>query len=87
MNWKHKFNIKEDWEKANKRKITAKQFSEIIVNKIRNSTFYSERDIELNDILMEFEGLGAEDSFDDFDVIWESFYNYADKNSIWVELF
>ncbi len=83
-NWKHKFDLKEDWQRAKRKEITAKELADIIINKIVNSTFYSNNDDELQDIINELKGMGADDSFDDFDVIWDQFYDWADENKVWV---
>ncbi len=91
VNWKYKLNLKEDWQKAERKEITAKELADIIVDKIINSNFYCDakekynhQDYELEDIIDELKGMGADDSFDDFDVIWDQFYDWADENKVWV---
>lgn len=83
-NWKYKLDLKEDWRKADRREIMAKELADIVIRKITNSTFYSRADDELQYIIDEFKGIGVNDSFDDFDVVWNEFYDYADFNRIWV---
>ena len=86
VNWKYKLNLKEDWQKAERKEITAKELADIIIDKIINSAFSSklDDDFELQDIINELNGMGADDSFDDFDVIWDQFYDWADENKVWV---
>lgn len=84
--WKHIFNIKEDFKRAEDNKISVKDFSKLIAEKIVNSTFYSSRDIGLCDIVEEFNNLG-EATWDDFDCIWDQFYDWADINEVWIEVF
>ena len=86
VNWKYKLNLKEDWQRAERKEITAKELANIVVDKIINSTFYSGLNDELQDIIDEFKGLGKDDSFDDFDVIWDQFYDWADENKVRVAI-
>ncbi len=68
MKWNHDFDIREDWQKANKREISVRDFSKLIADKITNSAFFKNRDIELTDTITEFNCLGENASWDDFDV-------------------
>lgn len=85
-NWKYKLDLKEDWQRADRKEITAKELADIVIDKITSSAFYSEQDDELQYIIEEFQGLGANDSFDDFDVVWDQFYNWADDNRVWIAI-
>lgn len=82
--WIYTFDIKDDWRKAYNKEISAKKFAEVIVEKIKNAVFYSEKDNGLNDIIRDFQDLREHDDFDDFDTVWDDFYNWADKNRVWV---
>ncbi len=86
INWKYKLDLKEDWQRAERKEITAKELADIIIDKIINSAFYSNSDDELQDIINELKGMGADDSFNDFDVIWDQFYDWADENKVWVAI-
>ncbi len=86
MNWKHNFDIKEEWKNAEDRNISVNQFSKNLGTRIVQSPFYNREDNELMDIVDEFFSLG-DATWDDFDVVWDQFYNWADRNSVWVRTF
>lgn len=84
--WNYTFDIKDDWKKAENDEISAKQLSNIVVEKIKSSAFYSKNKEDLNDIIWDFEEIREHDSFDDFDTIWSDFYDWADENRVWVAI-
>jgi len=86
MKWNHKFNIKDDWQKAVNREVSVADFSKLLANKISKSPFYNEEDIEIADIVLEFTHMG-ESNWDDFDVVWDQFYDWADTNRVWIQTF
>jgi hypothetical protein len=55
---------------------------DIIVERIRLSTFWFDDDMELIEAVEEMEA--AEDS-DEFDYGWDLFYDWCDINRVWVD--
>lgn len=82
--WEYKFDIKDDWKKAENEEISAKQLSSIIVEKIKSSAFYSKNGEDLNDIIWDLEEIREHDDLDDLDGVWSDFYDWADRNRVWV---
>lgn len=89
MDWQFTFDVSDVWDKAPKH-YTPSAFAGLIAKRIRESKFYQEERRVLVNIVnklqnaADFESLST---FDDFDEIWDDFYNYADKNKIWVKTF
>ena len=53
-----------------------------IVKRIRAAKFFSDRDLDLVEIV---EALAATSDVPSFDYEWSGFYDWADHNRVWVE--
>jgi hypothetical protein len=53
-----------------------------IVRRIKATTFWNPDNFELSDVM---EGLEQADDVPEFDEAWADFYDYADRERIWVE--
>jgi hypothetical protein len=85
-NWQHTIDIKEAWEKASNDEITPAQLAAVVAEQLKSLP------PDLPDApaqLAEFEGLAqnAELSDDEFDDAFESLYDWANDNSVWVATF
>ena len=91
MKWNHTFDIKEDWKKASKREISVRDFSKLLAERIAKSSFFNDHDRELIYLITEFERFEYLDKTDatweDFDRVWDLFYNWADENRVWIRTF
>ena len=83
--WFHTLNIKEEWHQAKNNEITVQQLSEIIVKKLKKIKIDS---FEKDDLIMEFIEFSEDKSLDkdDFDDLWNEFYDWADSNRVWVKI-
>ena len=55
-----------------------------IVRRIKAEKFWSPDNFELSDVM---EGLEQADDVPEFDEAWADFYDYAERERIWVETF
>jgi len=78
-NWKYRINLKKEWQNAKDGKLTAHELGEIVATKIKKLPVYNS-DVDLQYIADNFENLGKQSSFDDFDIEMEDLYNWADYN-------
>ncbi len=83
MKWNHIFDIKEDWKKAEVRVISVGDFGRLIAGRISSSSFYRQDLKEIVDKLNDFD----DGDWDDFDVVWDSFYDWCDCNKVWIRIF
>lgn len=87
--WSHELNITDLWAEATARAISCQDFVIQLIVEIRklqcefgiNSNGWQCLDL----IIDEFEGFGVEEDFDDFDAVWETFYDFADTFRVWVK--
>ena len=55
-----------------------------IVDRIRKASFYDEDDSELNDLIWD---LDTADDLEEFDFVWNHFYDWCDRERVWLETF
>lgn len=86
-NWKTSLKIKDAWVKAQNEEITTEELIKIIMQKTK--TLNIKKDYWLDAIMEKFEEMLdiGDPSKDDFDIIWNDFYDWADNNDCWVETF
>ena len=87
--WNHTIDIAFEWEQAEDDVITIKSLIEVI--KTRFSALPQHLQNEAAEYLTEFSDLVSitpenEDlDREDFDVIWNDLYNWADANRVWIK--
>jgi hypothetical protein len=80
--WQHKLQLGDVFHND---ALTIAQKRDEIVHRIKVSNFYDEdHDGELVDIIDELSGI---ETVDEFDWVWDRFYDWADFNRVWVETF
>lgn len=61
------------------------EIRDVVVARIKRAPFYDENhDGELTEIVDE---LAEVEDVDEFDAVWDRFYDWADFNRVWVETF
>ena len=86
VDWKNKVDLSQEWRRARNGELTAQQLSRVIAIKLSRFIQWAS-DQELVTIRADFNALAlnAAASFDDFDVILEALYNWADvDHRLWV---
>ena len=92
-NWKFRLNISDIWKKVKNNEIPIYQFVNLFLNRLKTRNFYKElikaEDLELEDIITDFEFFVIEknEDKDEFDEIWNRFYDFADTIRLWVNIF
>lgn len=80
--WKHHIDLHDIWQDDDP---DFELRRSLIVQRIRGSLVYDafRADDRLEDILNELDDTETED---DFDWVWSDFYDWADDNRVWIEL-
>jgi hypothetical protein len=91
--WIYHIEIADIWKKTKTDEISVYEFVELFLKRLKLKSFYKkfikEQDLELEDIILDFE-LFVEQKNDDkeeFDDIWDRFYDWADGIRLWVNIF
>lgn len=78
MKWKYRLELTDIWRDDS---MTFEERRDAIVARIQNAPFYDETEWELPCIVS---GLATADEPDWFDDCWDTFYDWADEHSVWV---
>lgn len=79
--WKHTLRLADVF---NNEDMPFERKRDTIVRRIKKSKFWNPDDFELSDVM---EGLEQAEDIAEFDEAWGDFYDYADRERIWVETF
>lgn len=79
--WKFVLNIADIW---NNEDLTWDVQRNFIVRRIKRAKFYNEDDTDFVELVEELE---FADDVEDFDNAWSWFYDWADANRVWVNIF
>lgn len=79
--WKRKLNLVDIFHNDD---MLLEQKRDEIVRRVKAAPFWDEEDIELVEIIEEFEDV---DTVGYFDAVWSAFYDWADVHRIWVATF
>ena len=85
-NWKYRLELKEDWQAAKAGELQPHELAQNIIAKAEKLPTY-ETDDALLDIMIDFDFITEESTWDDFDDVLEQLYDWADQDvppySIW----
>ena len=79
--WAHKLQLGDVFRNEG---MAFEQQRDAIVGRIKRARFYSEDDHELAEIVAELTDV---ENVDEFDWVWDRFYDWADANRVWVDTF
>jgi hypothetical protein len=82
-NWKWTLDIKDDWEAVERDEITTYELGQRIAAKLKNTPAFCEPQPWIE----RFKDLPEDVSEDQFDILLERFYDWADAVRIWVKPF
>ena len=82
-NWRWTLDIKYDWRAARDNKITIYELAQRIAKKLKGATAFYER----WEWILQFTMLPKDVDGDEFDELWDRFYDWADRMRIWVKAF
>jgi hypothetical protein len=87
--WKKTFDVSDMWRKAKNDEITIQVLSKTVAERLEKLKKSDDYGLEIEDFVDEFKDFSQDESLDknDFDNIWNRFYNFADRNRIWVKIF
>lgn len=83
IRWNYTLNIKEEWRQAKNDEISVQELAKIIAAKTKK---FKLEDFDKEDLIFEFEEFSKDDSLDkdDFDELWNQYYDWADSRRVWV---
>ena len=88
--WQSKIDIREDWKLADERQVTPEQLGQRIAEKLRHLPLEvrcQDHD-DLEWIIDDLEGIAPDATFDDFDIVLETLYDWADvEKRCWITTF
>lgn len=91
--WLYHLKIGDIWEATKDNEISVYRFVELFLKRLKQKSFYKkfieELDLELEDIISDFEFFVEQknEDKDEFDEIWDRFYDWADGIRLWVDIF
>lgn len=85
IRWNYTLNIKEEWEQAKNDEISVQELAKIIAEKTKK---FKLEDFDKDDLIFELEEFSKDDSLDkdDFDELWNQYYDWADSRRVWVAI-
>lgn len=89
--WKYKLNIADVWQKCKEKEITIQELCKKIIE--RTNKLKIKDDFEIEEILENLQYLSEDTETDqnelveEFDSIWNDFYDWADHKRVWVNIF
>lgn len=86
--WKYKINIASLWKQVKDDEILPWEFVEKFLNILKSHSCYDENDLDLQDIVEYLEDFVMLKNTDknDFDLIWDNFYDWADEKRVWIAI-
>lgn len=88
--WQYKWNIGDLWKQGEDRSLPAYEFADKLLKLMEMSDWRKAHrdDPELEEIIGDFKlfVLNKNEEYDDFDELWDMFYDWADGASVWVNI-
>lgn len=86
--WRQTLRVADVWERAKNREISVQDLAKVVYDRsARLEAYHEEDEAGLEMIRDEFLQLSEDEEadFDDFDVVWDDFYDWADHNRVWLQ--
>lgn len=87
VRWDYEIDIKEEWKKTKEKEMSISDLCNVIISKIETKLKKIDS-FDKEDLLEEFKMLAEDMNADveDFDELWDQFYDFCDTNRIWVRI-
>ena len=84
MDWKYTLDLTSEFNNA--QDSPPEKFGKLIARKLQTDAYIKQNgDRYSRMIITRLANMEADCSFDDFDEIWDEFYDWADQNKIWIK--